>query len=451
MRCRDRRLRGTRGAAVPPGRRAPRHGGATVGFLPVPDRAAYNPDRANFSVDSGAAVTCGPSMVGTGALLHGLTRTSRGRGGTGVGPAATAVPPADDDVLLDAPDDALGPALVAAAGGDHASGRRPARRHPAPGCLGAPRPLCAAARRVRPPPRGWHTTWRAPAPRDPDGLLVEAARAVHRPCDSPARTELLRQVCPLVAAAARRTRTTRCRGGPPWTPPAARAPGTRTSRRCGRRRSAAPRTTTAAMSPPCTTCPPPRRAPRECLELRGPGRPGRARRRARPGTAAARGVRLPARRPRPRRAARSPRRGRRTAPPPSPPARRRGHSLAGRAAQPPRPRPRPPDRRPGRPGAAAPDRPVRHVLPLGPGLGRPARRFLEVRQAVPAWAVAAGSSPYGGSGQPRSERRRTRPPRRPLGFCVVTTVRLPLFPLNTVLFPWGSCSPSTSSRSATAP
>ncbi|CAM5233874.1 hypothetical protein STANM309S_06285 [Streptomyces tanashiensis] len=38
-------------------------------------------------------------MVGTMALLHGFTRTSLGRGGTGVVPAATVVLPADDDVL----------------------------------------------------------------------------------------------------------------------------------------------------------------------------------------------------------------------------------------------------------------------------------------------------------------------------------------------------------------
>ncbi|CAL9429447.1 hypothetical protein SUDANB15_02005 [Streptomyces sp. enrichment culture] len=142
-------------------------------------------------------------MVGTMALLHGFTRTSRGRGGTGVAPAATVVLPADDDVLLDAPDDALGPALVAAAGGDHASaaGLLAATRH-----RGAwehrdryVRRLAAFAR-SRPE---WLDTWRALAPRDPDGLLVEAQRAVDRAWDSPARTELLREVSPLITAAAK--------------------------------------------------------------------------------------------------------------------------------------------------------------------------------------------------------------------------------------------------------
>ncbi|MFF7857088.1 hypothetical protein [Streptomyces sp. NPDC007904] len=148
-------------------------------------------------------------MVGTMALLHAFTRPSRVRGKTRT--AATAslaypvsvVLPADDEVLLDAPDDVLGRALVGAAGGDHA---------PAAELLAATRlrgawehrdryvRRLAAFARSRPE---WLDAWRALAPRDPDGLLVEAQRAVDRAWDSPARAELLREVSPLITAAAK--------------------------------------------------------------------------------------------------------------------------------------------------------------------------------------------------------------------------------------------------------
>ncbi|SCE26758.1 hypothetical protein GA0115245_128351, partial [Streptomyces sp. di188] len=61
-------------------------------------------------------------MVDTMALLHAFTRTSRARGRrTGTPPPpARATLPADDEILLDAPDDALGRALVGAAAGDPA-------------------------------------------------------------------------------------------------------------------------------------------------------------------------------------------------------------------------------------------------------------------------------------------------------------------------------------------
>ncbi|CAL9590744.1 hypothetical protein [Streptomyces sp. Tu 3180] len=141
-------------------------------------------------------------MVDTMALLHGFTRTSRARGRTGAAPVAVVLP-ADDDVLLDAPDDVLGPALVAAAIGDHA---------PAAGLLAATRRRgtwedrdryvrrLAAFARSRPE---WLDTWRALDPYDPDGLLVEAQRAVDRAWGSPARAELLREVSPLITAAAK--------------------------------------------------------------------------------------------------------------------------------------------------------------------------------------------------------------------------------------------------------
>ncbi|MFF8583498.1 hypothetical protein OIE82_25740 [Streptomyces althioticus] len=144
-------------------------------------------------------------MVDTMALLHAFTRTSRARGRrTGTPPPpAQATLPADDEVLLDAPDDALGRALVGAAAGDPA---------PAAELLVATRRRAAwehrdryvrrlaAFARSRPE---WLDAWRARAPRDPDALLVDAQRAVDRVWDSPARAELLREVSPLITAAAR--------------------------------------------------------------------------------------------------------------------------------------------------------------------------------------------------------------------------------------------------------
>lgn len=138
------------------------------------------------------------------ALLHGFTRTSRVRGrSTGPAPAVLVALPADDEVLLDAPDDMLGPALVGAADGDHV---------PAADLLAATRRTGAWEHRDRYVRRlarfaharpEWLDAWRALAPRDPDGLLVDAQRAVDRAWGSPARAELLREVSPLITAAAR--------------------------------------------------------------------------------------------------------------------------------------------------------------------------------------------------------------------------------------------------------
>ena len=49
----------------------------------------------------------------------------------------------------------------------------------------------------------WYDAWRAEAPYDPDQLLLGAQLAVDRVWDSPARAELLREVSPLITAAAR--------------------------------------------------------------------------------------------------------------------------------------------------------------------------------------------------------------------------------------------------------
>ncbi|MFE6355323.1 hypothetical protein ACFVOO_21045 [Streptomyces rochei] len=111
-------------------------------------------------------------------------------------------PDQDDDVLLDAPDDRLAPALVAAAHGEHA---------PAAALLAATREntewehrdhyasALAAFARSR---AEWLDGWRGAAPDDPDALLVEGRLTVDRHWDSPARAELLRRVAPAVTAAA---------------------------------------------------------------------------------------------------------------------------------------------------------------------------------------------------------------------------------------------------------
>ncbi|MCG8971171.1 hypothetical protein [Streptomyces sp. CL12-4] len=126
-------------------------------------------------------------------MLRAFLRTSR--------PAAA--PTADDeaDVLLDAPDDRLAPALVAAARGEYA---------PAAGLLAGTRESAewehrdryathlAAFARSR---SEWLEHWLATAPDDPGALLVRARLAVDRCWDSPARAELLRQVGPAVTVA----------------------------------------------------------------------------------------------------------------------------------------------------------------------------------------------------------------------------------------------------------
>jgi hypothetical protein len=114
----------------------------------------------------------------------------------------TAGLPADDEVLLDAPDDRLGPALVAAGQGEYG---------PAAKLLATTREdaewedrdryvarLAAFARS-----RGeWFERWCTAATHDPDLLLVKAQLAVDRGWESPARAELLRGTGPLITAAA---------------------------------------------------------------------------------------------------------------------------------------------------------------------------------------------------------------------------------------------------------
>ncbi|MET9831494.1 hypothetical protein ABZ078_19810 [Streptomyces sp. NPDC006385] len=139
-------------------------------------------------------------MVGTMALLLPFGRTSR-TPRTVDHPAVGL--PADSEVLLDAPDDHLGPALVAAGRGAYdaaaellAGTRLRARWEHRDGYV----LRLAAFARSRPE---WLQTWCAAAPHDPDALLVMAQLAVDRAWQSPARAELLRGVSPLITAAAR--------------------------------------------------------------------------------------------------------------------------------------------------------------------------------------------------------------------------------------------------------
>ncbi|GAA2953159.1 hypothetical protein GCM10020227_20320 [Streptomyces flavovirens] len=129
------------------------------------------------------------------ALLS-SARTPRSR------PGLSAALPADEAVLLDAPDERLSPALVAAALGDFG---------PAAKLLAGTRDAADWETRDRCLARlvafadsrdGWLTDWLAAAPGDPDALLVKAELAVRRAWASPAYAELLREVGPLITAAA---------------------------------------------------------------------------------------------------------------------------------------------------------------------------------------------------------------------------------------------------------
>ncbi|WP_371580957.1 hypothetical protein [Streptomyces sp. NBC_01314] len=108
----------------------------------------------------------------------------------------------DDEVLLDAPDERLGPVLLAAGRGEYA---------PAAKLLATTREAAEWENRDRYALRlaafarardEWLRAWQAAAPHDPDVLLIRAELAVARGWHSPARVELLREVNPLIAAAA---------------------------------------------------------------------------------------------------------------------------------------------------------------------------------------------------------------------------------------------------------
>ncbi|MEV6160494.1 hypothetical protein AB0L71_00915 [Streptomyces sp. NPDC052052] len=138
-------------------------------------------------------------MVCTMSFLRALLRTART---VRRSPQGAAGLPADDTVLLDAPDERLSPALVAAALGEY---------EPAAKLLATTRDGAEWENRDRYLGRlvtfarsrdGWLTDWLAAAPHDPDALLVKAELAVRRAWESPARAEQLREVAPLITAAA---------------------------------------------------------------------------------------------------------------------------------------------------------------------------------------------------------------------------------------------------------
>ncbi|MFE7777431.1 hypothetical protein ACFU5O_26765 [Streptomyces sp. NPDC057445] len=138
-------------------------------------------------------------MVRTMSLIRALISTARMIRHT---PRLAEGLPPDDAVLLDAPDARLGPALVAAAVGDHG---------PAAALLTTTRDAAEWENRDRYVTRlaafaynrgHWLADWLATDPRNPDALLVKAELAVRRAWESPAGAERLREVGPLIDAAA---------------------------------------------------------------------------------------------------------------------------------------------------------------------------------------------------------------------------------------------------------
>ncbi|MGW4883568.1 hypothetical protein [Streptomyces murinus] len=111
--------------------------------------------------------------------------------------------PSGDEAVLDAPDDRLSPALVAAGRGEYRAaaellaGTRAAAEWENHDRY-ARRLAAFALLRSE-----WFEDWRAAEPDDPGALLVAAQLAVDRVWSSPARAELLREVSPLITAAAR--------------------------------------------------------------------------------------------------------------------------------------------------------------------------------------------------------------------------------------------------------
>lgn len=108
----------------------------------------------------------------------------------------------DEGVLLDAPDERLGPALAAAGRGDH---------RPAAALLATTREAAEWESRDRYTTRlaifaqyraDWFADWLAAAPRDPDAALVKAELAVRTAWEQPWRDEPPHHVVPLLHTAA---------------------------------------------------------------------------------------------------------------------------------------------------------------------------------------------------------------------------------------------------------
>ncbi|MFD7546610.1 hypothetical protein [Streptomyces sp. NPDC059816] len=140
-------------------------------------------------------------MVRTMALLRALIRTARMARHTS---SLAAGLPADDEVLLDVPDDRLGPALVAAGRGEHrlAADLLAATREGAE-WEDRDRYVTRLAAFAGPRPE-WLARWRDAAPHDPDLRLLAAEQAVADAWAgaAPARAERLHALAPLVTAAA---------------------------------------------------------------------------------------------------------------------------------------------------------------------------------------------------------------------------------------------------------
>ncbi|MGW6303140.1 hypothetical protein ACWFRQ_24015 [Streptomyces niveus] len=138
-------------------------------------------------------------MVRTMSLIRALISTARMLRHT---PRLADGLPPDDAVLLDAPDDRLAPALVSAALGEY---------EPTAKLLATTRESAEWENRDRYVMRlaafahnrdEWLDRWLAASPHDPDALVVKAELGVRRAWESPARAELLREMGPLIGAAA---------------------------------------------------------------------------------------------------------------------------------------------------------------------------------------------------------------------------------------------------------
>ncbi|MFF3912545.1 hypothetical protein ACFYZB_03515 [Streptomyces sp. NPDC001852] len=112
-------------------------------------------------------------------------------------------PPTGDEIVLDAPDARLSPVLVGAGRGEYrAAADLLATTRAAAEWENHDRYVRRLAAFARSRPE-WFEAWRAHAPEDAGTLLVGAQLAVDHAWPSPARTELLREVSPLITAAAR--------------------------------------------------------------------------------------------------------------------------------------------------------------------------------------------------------------------------------------------------------
>ncbi|MGV9310886.1 hypothetical protein ACWDR0_01660 [Streptomyces sp. NPDC003691] len=138
-------------------------------------------------------------MVDTMALLRALLRTARVIRHS---PRLSDGLPPDEAVLLDVPDARTAPSLVAAADGDW---------EPAAKLLATTRAEADWESRDLQVARlaafayardDWLVHWLAETPRDPDALVVKAELEIRRAWDSPARRERLREMGPLIDAAA---------------------------------------------------------------------------------------------------------------------------------------------------------------------------------------------------------------------------------------------------------